>query len=42
MSVYSYKKDRGGGKMAEQVKALAVKPDDLSSISGTLLVEGVK
>jgi hypothetical protein len=40
--VHSYKKYRGGGKMAQQVKALLVKPDDLSSISGTLLVEGEK
>lgn len=42
MSVYPYEKNRGGGKMAEQVKALAVKSDDLSSVSGTLLLEGVK
>lgn len=30
----------GASKMAQQGKALAAKPDDLSSIPGTLLVEG--
>ena len=28
------------GKMAQGVTALAAKPDDLSSIPGTLMVEG--
>lgn len=36
-----YKKNNSGaGEMAQQVKGLATKPDDLSSVPGAYMVEG--
>ena len=31
---------KGADKMAQQVKALAIKPDNLSPVTGTYTVEG--